>query len=163
MKVREEVQKNQRLKDDILEQTQWLIWRQMEIENERSRGGDSVSCRVAEFFSQELPQLLLTIDSIILSLNLLRSFFLSFFLSYFLSFFLSFFLSLSSSSFPSCHTFTLLSFLLHLFRCLPVPLLPHLPHFGPCLPRSIATLLPWICISGEKCKSRFSVNSGGKS
>ena len=55
-----------------------------------SRDADSASCRVAELVSQELLQLLLTIDSIILSLNLVCSFFLSLCLSVFLSVCLSF-------------------------------------------------------------------------
>ena len=109
------------------------------------RDADSASCRVAELVSQELLQLLLTIDSIILSLNLVCSFFLSLCLSVFLSVCLSFshcssyFLSFSCFHkiiFP--FTFILLSFLFYPFNCLPFPRLPHLPQFGSCLPRSIA-------------------------
>ena len=53
----------------------------MTIMNDRD--ADSASCRVAELVSQELPQLLLTIDSIILSsvsqfkVDLVCSFFLN--------------------------------------------------------------------------------------
>ena len=110
------------------------------------RDADSASCCVAELVSQELPQLLLTIDCIILSsVSQFSMFFISLikisltfscfhklifrFMSYFHSSFLSFY--------P--------------FHCLPFPLLPHLPHIGPCLPRSIATLL--ICISA--CQNSF--------
>ena len=66
--------------------------------------------------------------------------------SFCLHFCLSVFLS-TSSSFPSCYAFILLSFLFYPLHFRPYPLLP----------RSIAILLPWIFISDLRWGQLFSI------